>query len=169
MPAYFRFLTVMAFNVFLKEKVCTNSCKCLCFEGWFQTWAWLLSLCAGGCCCGRGRDWRNIRLYQYYAVSPPSLPHFLSLPPSLACFLSLLPPIFPPSPLPPTLSPSPPLPPSQPHSLHSNPRVTAITSLGYDHMDILGDTLAKIAWQKGGICKVSPCTLSQSTNCCWMS
>jgi len=101
--------------------------------------------------------------------SPPqSLPHFLSLPPSLACFLSLLPPIFPPSPLPPTLSPSPP-PPSQPLSLHSNPRVTAITSLGYDHVDILGDTLAKIAWQKGGICKVSPCTLSQSTNCCWMS
>ena len=41
-------------------------------------------------------------------------------------------------------------------SLHSNPLVSAITSIGYDHVAILGDTLAKIAWQKGGICKVSP-------------
>ncbi len=29
----------------------------------------------------------------------------------------------------------------------------AISSLGYDHMEVLGDTLEKIAWQKGGICK----------------
>ena len=34
-----------------------------------------------------------------------------------------------------------------------NPVVCGITSLGYDHTDILGDTLEKIAWQKGGICK----------------
>lgn len=36
----------------------------------------------------------------------------------------------------------------------SKPVVSAITSLGMDHMDVLGDTLDKIAWQKGGICKV---------------
>ena len=36
---------------------------------------------------------------------------------------------------------------------HSNPVVCGITSLGYDHTDILGDTLEEIAWQKGGICK----------------
>jgi len=41
--------------------------------------------------------------------------------------------------------------------------VTAITSIGYDHIAILGDTLAKIAWQKGGICKVSPHLLSYRT------
>ena len=29
----------------------------------------------------------------------------------------------------------------------------AISSLGYDHMDVLGETLEKIAWQKGGIFK----------------
>ena len=29
-----------------------------------------------------------------------------------------------------------------------------ITSLGYDHTDILGPTLSDIAWHKGGICKV---------------
>ncbi len=28
-----------------------------------------------------------------------------------------------------------------------------MTSLGYDHMEILGYTLEKIAWQKGGIFK----------------
>ena len=35
----------------------------------------------------------------------------------------------------------------------SNPVACGITSLGYDHTDILGDTLEQIAWQKGGICK----------------
>ena len=41
------------------------------------------------------------------------------------------------------------------HCYHANrnPVVCGITSLGYDHVDILGDTLEKIAWQKGGICK----------------
>ena len=39
------------------------------------------------------------------------------------------------------------------YSSPSNPIVCGITSLGYDHTDILGDTLEKIAWQKGGICK----------------
>ena len=33
------------------------------------------------------------------------------------------------------------------------PTVCAISSIGYDHMEILGETLAKIAWQKGGIFK----------------
>ncbi len=35
----------------------------------------------------------------------------------------------------------------------SNPVVCGITSLGLDHVELLGDTLEKIAWQKGGICK----------------
>ncbi|CAI8026281.1 Folylpolyglutamate synthase, mitochondrial [Geodia barretti] len=33
------------------------------------------------------------------------------------------------------------------------PVVCGITSLGYDHTDILGPTLFDIAWHKGGICK----------------
>jgi dihydrofolate synthase / folylpolyglutamate synthase len=33
------------------------------------------------------------------------------------------------------------------------PRVSVITSLSYDHMAVLGDTLAKIAWEKAGIIK----------------
>ena len=35
----------------------------------------------------------------------------------------------------------------------SNPVVCGIASLGLDHVELLGDTLEKIAWQKGGICK----------------
>ena len=34
-----------------------------------------------------------------------------------------------------------------------HPELTAITTVGLDHVDILGDTLAKIAWQKAGIIK----------------
>lgn len=34
-----------------------------------------------------------------------------------------------------------------------NPVVTAITNIDYDHMDILGDTLKKIAYDKAGIIK----------------
>jgi folylpolyglutamate synthase len=34
------------------------------------------------------------------------------------------------------------------------PVVTGITSLGIDHVSVLGHTLAEIAWQKGGIYKV---------------
>jgi folylpolyglutamate synthase len=34
-----------------------------------------------------------------------------------------------------------------------HPVVCGVTSLGYDHTDILGPTLADIAWHKGGICK----------------
>lgn len=38
------------------------------------------------------------------------------------------------------------------------PRVCGITSLGYDHLDILGDTIEKIAWNKAGIMKENvPC------------
>ncbi len=33
------------------------------------------------------------------------------------------------------------------------PEVSLITNIGYDHVDILGDTLEKIAWEKGGIIK----------------
>ena len=35
----------------------------------------------------------------------------------------------------------------------SRPAVCGISSLGYDHMEVLGDTLEKIAWQKAGIFK----------------
>jgi dihydrofolate synthase/folylpolyglutamate synthase len=34
-----------------------------------------------------------------------------------------------------------------------NPVCTAITSIGYDHMEVLGDTLEKIATEKAGIIK----------------
>ncbi|XP_071947427.1 folylpolyglutamate synthase, mitochondrial-like [Antedon mediterranea] len=34
-----------------------------------------------------------------------------------------------------------------------NPVVVGITSLGLDHIRVLGDTIGKIAWQKAGICK----------------
>jgi folylpolyglutamate synthase/dihydropteroate synthase len=33
--------------------------------------------------------------------------------------------------------------------------VTGITALGIDHVSVLGRTLREIAWQKGGIFKVS--------------
>jgi dihydrofolate synthase/folylpolyglutamate synthase len=33
------------------------------------------------------------------------------------------------------------------------PLVSVITSISYDHMDVLGDTLAQIAWEKAGIIK----------------
>jgi len=33
------------------------------------------------------------------------------------------------------------------------PLVSVITSLSYDHTDLLGDTLSQIAWEKGGIIK----------------
>lgn len=35
------------------------------------------------------------------------------------------------------------------------PIVTGITALGIDHVAVLGNTLQEIAWQKGGIFKVS--------------
>ena len=39
-----------------------------------------------------------------------------------------------------------------------SPIVTGITSLGIDHTDMLGNTIEEIAWQKGGVMKVSaPC------------
>lgn len=34
------------------------------------------------------------------------------------------------------------------------PWVCGVSSLGIDHIQILGDTIEKIAWQKGGIFKV---------------
>ncbi|MBC7217466.1 MAG: bifunctional folylpolyglutamate synthase/dihydrofolate synthase [Candidatus Caldatribacterium sp.] len=33
----------------------------------------------------------------------------------------------------------------------SEPQVTVITPVSFDHMEVLGDTLAKIAWEKAGI------------------
>ena len=35
----------------------------------------------------------------------------------------------------------------------TKPIVSVITSIGYDHMQILGNTLPKIAYQKAGIIK----------------
>jgi folylpolyglutamate synthase len=35
------------------------------------------------------------------------------------------------------------------------PIVTGVSSIGYDHMNVLGNTLKDIAYQKGGIFKVS--------------
>lgn len=35
----------------------------------------------------------------------------------------------------------------------THPTVTCITSIGWDHMDLLGDTLEEIAWEKAGIIK----------------
>lgn len=35
------------------------------------------------------------------------------------------------------------------------PIVTGVTSLGLDHQGVLGTTIPEIAWQKGGIFKVS--------------
>jgi folylpolyglutamate synthase len=34
------------------------------------------------------------------------------------------------------------------------PVVTGVSALGLDHVAVLGDTLGKIAWEKGGIFKV---------------
>lgn len=45
-----------------------------------------------------------------------------------------------------------------------HPLATAITPIGFDHMEFLGDTLAKIATEKAGIMKSgSPCILGMQT------
>ena len=41
----------------------------------------------------------------------------------------------------------------------SKPLVSVITSIGYDHMSLLGDTLVKIAYQKAGIIKENSDTI----------
>ena len=41
------------------------------------------------------------------------------------------------------------------------PKVSVITSLSYDHMAVLGDTLAKIAGEKAGIIK-------PGSSCCFL-
>ncbi len=38
--------------------------------------------------------------------------------------------------------------------LFSQPKVCAVTSLGYDHTEMLGNTMKQIAWHKAGIFKV---------------
>lgn len=43
------------------------------------------------------------------------------------------------------------------------PWVCGISSLGIDHTSILGDTVEKIAWQKGGIFKVCVCVVLKSS------
>ena len=40
-------------------------------------------------------------------------------------------------------------------NLICKPVVCGVTSLGLDHISILGDTIEKIAWSKGGIFKVN--------------
>ncbi|KAI6646416.1 Folylpolyglutamate synthase, mitochondrial isoform X1 [Oopsacas minuta] len=43
-------------------------------------------------------------------------------------------------------------------NIFTNPRVCGVTSLGYDHTDILGESLDEIAWNKAGIFKSgTPC------------
>jgi len=45
------------------------------------------------------------------------------------------------------------------------PVVTVITNIGHDHMDLLGDTLEKIAWEKAGIIKTRiPVVISETHN-----
>ena len=40
------------------------------------------------------------------------------------------------------------------------PECCSITSIGFDHMEVLGDSLEKIAYQKAGIIKKGvPCVL----------
>jgi len=46
------------------------------------------------------------------------------------------------------------------------PWVCGVSSLGIDHTQILGDTIEKIAWQKGGIFKVC-CPCSSVLACDW--
>jgi len=49
----------------------------------------------------------------------------------------------------------------------STPLVSVITSISYDHMDKLGDTIEKIAWEKAGIIKPNvPIVLSFQEYCC---
>ena len=39
--------------------------------------------------------------------------------------------------------------------LYRCPKVCGISSLGYDHTDMLGKTIEEIAWHKAGIFKVN--------------
>lgn len=45
-----------------------------------------------------------------------------------------------------------------------NPEVTVVTSIGYDHMDILGDTIEEIAVEKAGIIKENVPVVYQGEN-----
>ena len=58
MPTFFQFLSVMAFNVFLKEKVCISACTSVTWlKGMLVS---LFHVVAGGCgSCGGGNG-RNI-------------------------------------------------------------------------------------------------------------
>ena len=43
-----------------------------------------------------------------------------------------------------------------------NPEITCITTIGYDHMDYLGDTIEKISFEKAGIIKKNvPCIVGK--------
>jgi dihydrofolate synthase / folylpolyglutamate synthase len=45
------------------------------------------------------------------------------------------------------------------------PVLSVITNISYDHMDMLGDTLEKIAWEKGGIIKQNvPVVIGETTD-----
>ena len=39
-------------------------------------------------------------------------------------------------------------------NLFTSPAVTAVAPLGYDHMEVLGNSLTEIAFEESGICKV---------------
>ena len=113
MPSYFRFLTVMAFFVFLSNKVRSHWCT-LRTTGEsvdLQVDVAVVEVGIGGT-----HDSTNIIESDISGYLPTS-------------DIMLL-------------------------SRHRHPVVCGITSLGYDHTDILGPTLSDIAWHKGGICKV---------------
>ena len=72
MPSYFRFLTVMAFSVFLQEKVsdlshCTQTLTLTVFLK--ETLTLTLCMPAGRRGSRGGGYWRNIRLNQHHGVS----------------------------------------------------------------------------------------------------
>lgn len=53
------------------------------------------------------------------------------------------------------------------HCVNRRPWVCGVSSLGIDHTQILGDTIEKIAWQKGGIFKVCWLYTSVMWHCDW--
>nr|XP_020456652.1 folylpolyglutamate synthase, mitochondrial [Monopterus albus] len=120
MPAYFRFLTILAFHVFLQEKLNIVIIHYQCF-----IFAWF---------CLDRRPW-------VCGISSLGIDHTQILGDTIekiawqkggifkVCWLFMH------------------------QKCVLRPWVCGISSLGIDHTQILGDTIEKIAWQKGGIFK----------------
>lgn len=131
MPPYFRFLTILAFHVFIQEKVLP-----LPMLSWFS----FLSGCVfthgsffftGRCCHFGSGHWRRVWLYQCCQVEVSLPSRFTSSMPACVTDKIILFVWF-----------------------SRSPVVCGVSSLGLDHTSILGDTIDKIAWHKGGIFKV---------------